>query len=108
MSNRPSSQTPLDMTIQAEIKKIKDVKDKFPAVNLLAALLRQISAGTLIAPRNVHTAHQIVTRSNKAYEAIIHLMDKLDSSSIDALDDNWSLFDKYTTAIPILEQQVPL
>ena len=107
MSNRPSSQTPLDMTIQAEIKKIK-VADKFPAVKLLEALLKQLIAGTLIAPRNVHTAHQIVTRSNKAYEAIIHLMDKLDSSSIDALDDNWSLFDKYTTAIPILEQQVPL
>lgn len=104
MSNRPSSQATIDMTVQAELKKIKDVKDQFPAVNLLAALLRQSIVNATVAPRNVHTAAQIVTRSNKVYEAIIQTMLKLDSSSLDALDNNWDLFDKYTTAIPILEQ----
>ncbi|KJA23567.1 hypothetical protein HYPSUDRAFT_201288 [Hypholoma sublateritium FD-334 SS-4] len=104
MSNRPSSQAAIDMTVQAELKKIKDVKDQFPAVNLLAALIRLSSVNATVAPRNVHTAAQIVTRSNKVYEAIIQTMLKLESTSIDALDNNWDLFDKYTTAIPVLEQ----
>lgn len=98
-----------DLTALSEIKKIKDVGDKYPAVNLIAALLRQIALNVNTAPHDVHTNAQILTRSNKVYEAIIQSMGTLDQAAdSDTIDINqWDLFENYTTAIPILERYAP-
>ncbi|KAF8202491.1 hypothetical protein BJ912DRAFT_443839 [Pholiota molesta] len=102
-----SSQSPapeFDLTIKGELDKIKGYKEKFPAANLLYAILRYLSVNVNSAERNIHTSAQVLIRANKLYEAIIQSMDTLDKSSLDDLEKNWALFDNYTTVIPLLER----
>ncbi|KAF9485460.1 hypothetical protein BDN70DRAFT_890072 [Pholiota conissans] len=95
----------------AELNRIKSSKGKYPAADLVYALLQYNTINVNANPgkpgvptRDVHTSAEVVVRSNKVYEAILSAMDTLDASSIEALVDNWTLFDNYTNAIPILER----
>jgi hypothetical protein len=49
---------------------------------------------------HVNLSGQVLSRSRKVYDAINQLMDKV--NNLDTLE--WSLFDKYTQAIPLLEK----
>ena len=97
---------------QAVVKQLKEiegkVKDRFPAANLVATLLRQIGANVALAPRHLHTVAQVVGRSKKVYEAIVNSMAKVEETSSEQLDNCWDLLERYTTAIPVLERYVSL
>lgn len=99
---------PIDPTILNQLKEIKGVKDIFPAANLVAALLRQISINITRAPRHLHTAAQVLGRSNKVYEAIIDSLEQVNAYTSEELANCWDSFERCTTAIPILERYVPL
>ncbi len=99
----------IEQAIVKQLKKIAvEVKDRFPATNLVATLLRQIGANVALAPRHLHTAAQVVGRSKKVYEAIVNSIEKVDATNSEALDNCWDLFKRYTTAIPVFERYVSL
>ncbi|KAF8963421.1 hypothetical protein BDZ97DRAFT_1919853 [Flammula alnicola] len=99
--NANQSQSAIDLTIETEVKK---VKDGYPATGLITALLKHIGATVNLAPRDVYTSGQVYFRSRMVYDGIHDLMKKVDETNVEQLDQNWGLFDKYTTAIPPLER----
>ena len=100
---RPALRSPPAPTAQAQSATTRRVvRDRFPALNLISALLRGISAND--PRRGAQVFAQVLESSHTIYDAVAVGVEELKSSKTRDAPARRTLFDGWTTAACILEE----
>lgn len=102
----PKAPGPVTAQTQAQPVARRAVRDRFPALNLISALLRGISAND--PRRGAQVFAQVLESAHGVYDAVAAGVEELKSGKARDAPARRALFDGWTTAAGVLEESVLL